>query len=157
MEPSMADLSATESKEAAPKPAAAVVSPAEKKKPSRPLKTKVGSRTAAPKGGAAKRSLDVSAPAARTGRKIHSARERADKLAQIAKAVKSGEPLKSAVKQMGISEPTYYQWKKAAAPTPAGDEIADLLALEKENKRLKSMLAERLRNENGELKRKLGI
>ena len=116
------------------------------------------SRATAPKRGAAKGSVgDASAPAARTGRKIHSARERADKLAQIAKAIKSGEPLKSAVKQAGISEPTYYQWKKAAAPAPAGDELTDLLALEKENKRLKSMLAEQLRKENAELKRKLGL
>ncbi len=154
----MADLTATELRETASKPAAVVVAPAEKKKASRPLKTKVGSRATAPKRGAAKASLDdASAPAARTGRKIHSARERADKLAQIAKAIKSGEPLKSAVKQAGISEPTYYQWKKAAAPAPAGDELTDLLALEKENKQLKSMLAEQLRKENAELKRKLGL
>ena len=152
----MADITATELSETVLKPAA-VVAPDEKKKNSRPVKKKVGSRATAAKSGAAKGSLDgASAPAARTGRKIHSARERADKLAQIAKAIKSGEPLKSVVKRVGISEPTYYQWKKAAAPAPAGDELTDLLALEKENRRRKSMLAERLRRENAELKRKLG-
>jgi hypothetical protein len=156
MEPFMADLTATELRETARKPAD--VAPAEKKKASQKFKAKVGSRATAPKNRAAKGSLDdASAPAARTGRKIHSARERAEKLAQIAKAIKSGEPLKSAVKQVGISEPTYYQWKKVAAPAPAGDELTDLLALEKENKRLKSMLAEQLRKENAELKRKLGL
>jgi putative transposase len=35
--------------------------------------------------------------------------------------------------------------------------IKDLLALEEENKRLKKMLAERLRKENAELKNKLGL
>lgn len=154
----MVDLTATDLRKTAHKSVAVVVAPAEKKKTARPLKTKVGSRATAPKSGAAKASLDdASAPAARTGRKNHSAQERADKLAHIAKAIKSGEPLKSVVKRVGISEPTYYQWKKAAAPAPAGDELTDLLALEKENKRLKSMLAERLRKENAELKRKLGL
>ncbi len=152
----MADLAATESRETAPKPAAGVVTPAKKKK--MPIKTKAASRATVRKSGAAKGSLDdASAPDARKGRKIHTARERADKLAHIAKAIKNGEPLKSAVKQVGISEPTYYQWKKAAAPAPAGDELTDLLALEKENKQLKGLLAERLRKENAELKRKLGL
>ncbi|WP_245269046.1 transposase [Mesorhizobium sp. WSM2561] len=40
--------------------------------------------------------------------------------------------------QAGISEQTYYHWKKAAAPSAASDERMDLVALEKENKRLKS-------------------
>jgi putative transposase len=35
--------------------------------------------------------------------------------------------------------------------------LKDLLALEEENKRLKKMLAERLRKENAELKNKLGL
>ena len=154
----MADLKTNELLDSAPEFVAQTKAPTEKKKTSGSRKTKGGSSgTARKRGAIAKLQGNVSAEAAPTSRKIHSARERADKLAHIAKAIKSGEPLKSAVKQAGISEPTYYQWKKAAAPAPAGDELTDLLALEKENKRLKSMLAERLRKENAELKQKLGI
>lgn len=93
----------------------------------------------------------------RTGRKVHSKEERAQKLGQIEKTVGQGGSLKSAVKQAGISEQTYYQWKKAAeAAAPAGD-LKDLLALEEENGRLKKLLAERLRKENAELRKKLGL
>jgi putative transposase len=35
--------------------------------------------------------------------------------------------------------------------------LKDLLALEEENKRLKNLLAERLRKENAELRKKLGL
>jgi putative transposase len=151
----MANLKATESEEAANETAAP---PAYNKNTARPRKTKVGSKATVRKSGKdSKLSSNDSIPAAKTGRKFHSARERAEKLAQIAKAIKRGEPLKSAVKQAGISEPTYYQWKKAGTPATGRNELTDLLALENENKRLKSMLAERLRKENEELKRKLGL
>ncbi|EHK54688.1 transcriptional regulator [Mesorhizobium alhagi CCNWXJ12-2] len=93
----------------------------------------------------------------RTGRKIYSEKERAQKLAQIEKSIHGGATLKSAVKQAGISGQTHYHWKKAAAPSSDGDDLKDLVALEEENKRLKSLLAERLRKENAELKRKLGL
>lgn len=100
----------------------------------------------------------VPAVARPAGRKIHSRQERAQKLDQIEKSVARGASLKSAVRQAGISDQTYYQWKKAAgpAPAPAGD-LKDLLALEEENNRLKQLLAERLRKENAELKKKLGL
>ena len=78
-------------------------------------------------------------------------------LALIQKSISGGASHKSAVKQAGISEQTYYQWKKAALPASVGDDLKDLVALEEENKRLKSLLAERLRKENAELKRKLGF
>lgn len=65
--------------------------------------------------------------------------------------------MRSAVRQAGISEQTYYQWRKVAAPAPTGDGVKDLLALEAENQRLKKMLADRLRKENAELKKKLGL
>ena len=100
----------------------------------------------------------VAAVARPASRKIHSRQERAQKLDQIEKSVARGASLKSAVRQAGISDQTYYQWKKAAgpAPAPAGD-LKDLLALEEENNRLKQLLAERLRKENAELKKKLGL
>lgn len=44
-----------------------------------------------------------------------------------------------------------------AAPVTAGDEMADLLQLEEENKKLRQALAEKLRAENADLRKRLGI
>ncbi|MEW6630681.1 MULTISPECIES: transposase [unclassified Mesorhizobium] len=99
----------------------------------------------------------ISPVPAKAPRKIYSEKERAQKLSQIEKAIAGGASSKSAVSQAGISEQTYYQWKKAAAPAPESDALKDLVALEEENKRLKKMLAEHLRKENAELKSRLGL
>jgi hypothetical protein len=99
----------------------------------------------------------VSPAPAKAPRKVHSAKKRARKLSQIEKSIAAGASSKNAVSQAGISEQTYYQWKKAAAPASESDELKDLVALEEENKRLKKMLAERLRKENAELKSRLGL
>jgi len=93
----------------------------------------------------------------RTTRKVYSKSERAQKLDQIEKSINRGESVKSAAKQAGIPEQTYYLWKKAAAPAVGSGDLKDLLALEEENKRLKGLLADRLRKENAELKKKLGL
>jgi hypothetical protein len=45
----------------------------------------------------------------------------------------------------------------AKASVPARDEIEDLLQLEEENKRLRKLLADKLRQENTELRRRLGL
>ncbi|MGX5802678.1 transposase [Bradyrhizobium sp. Arg314] len=91
------------------------------------------------------------------GRKIYSAKERAEKLSEMQKYMNGGATLKLAAKQAGISEQTYYHWKRASAPAARSDDLKDLLALEDENKRLKGLLAERLRKENAELKMRLGL
>jgi len=44
-----------------------------------------------------------------------------------------------------------------AAPTAAIDEMAGLLQLEKENQRLRKLLAEKLRAENGDLRKRLNL
>lgn len=91
-----------------------------------------------------------------TVRKVHSEKERARKLDQIDKAVGRGDTIKSAIKKVGISEQTYYQWKNAAASASGSGDLKDLLALEEENKRLKKLLAKRFRKENSELKKSWG-
>ncbi|KAA3451445.1 transposase [Mesorhizobium sp. SARCC-RB16n] len=98
-----------------------------------------------------------STAAVRSPRKAYSAKERVQKLSEIEKSLSGGATLKIAAKQAGISEQTYYQWKRASTPAPRSDDLKDLLALEDENKRLKALLAERLRKENSELKKKLGL
>lgn len=99
----------------------------------------------------------ASAATSRGARKVYSEKERAQKLAQIERSISGGATLKSSVKQAGISEQTFYLWKKAPARASNSDDLKDLIALEEENKRLKILLAERLRNENAELKRRLGL
>jgi hypothetical protein len=148
-----------ESVETATQPAAKVEKPEMKKKAARSRKAKAEPRPPARKNGANTASQAKEAPAAvvRTGRKIYSEKERAQKLAQIERSIKGDATLKSAVKQAGISEQTFYHWRKAAAPSSGDDDLKDLVALEEENKRLKSLLADRLRKENAELKRKLGL
>lgn len=106
---------------------------------------------------AAEPATDVATVSARATRKSHSAKERAQKLAQIEKAIAGRSSIKSAVAKAGISEQTYYLWKKAAAPAQNSGDLKDLVALEDENKRLKGLLAERLRKENAELKKRLGL
>jgi hypothetical protein len=140
--PAKAEVS--EQKKKAPRPRKA------KAQPKRPAESDVAKQTT--------KAAGPSAAAARTGRKIYSEMERALKLGQIEQSISRGSSIKSAVGQAGISEQTYYQWKKAAAPSPSqGDDLKDLVALEEENARLKKLLAERLRNENAELKKKLGL
>lgn len=155
----MAEPLEAESIQTTTEPAAKVGTPETKKKARRPRKAKAGPRPPARKNGPGTASQAEEAPpaAAPTGRKVHSEKERTQKLAQIAKSVSGGATLKIAVKKVGISEQTYYHWKKAAAPSPDGDGLKDLVALEEENKRLKNLLAERLRKENAELKKKLGL
>ncbi len=50
---------------------------------------------------------------------LPSRRERTQRLVQIERAISRGDSIKSAVGQAGISEQTYYQRKKAAAPAAA--------------------------------------
>jgi hypothetical protein len=133
--------------------------PAPKKKTPRPKRAKAEARQPSGKNGSkpTAKAADAPAPATRATRKTYSEKERAQKLAQIEKAIKGGASKKDAVAQAGISEQTYYHWKKTASPVSESDELKDLVALEEENRHLKKMLADRLRKENAELKSRLGL
>lgn len=151
----MADPQETESEQTTTEaPAKAEV----KKRIPRPKKTKTEPKRSVAKNVAKAAVSEAVAPVpAKAPRKIYSAKERTLKLGQIEKSITGGESIKSATKQAGISEQTYYQWKKAAASVPESGELKDLIALEEENSRLKKLLAERLRKENAELKKRLGL
>ena len=106
------------------------------------------------------------AAAAKTGKpRRYSDTERAEKLAQIEARTSRGEALKAAIKAAEISEQTFYKWKRGSAPveTPqpgksaSFETLADLVALEDENKKLRTQLAEKLRAENAELRKRLGM
>ena len=105
-------------------------------------------------------------PAAK--RRRHTEQEKSEKLKLIETQVTEGNTLKDAIKSAGISEQTYYHWKGAAKPVehkdpkstkplPVGDELADFVRLEEENQRLRKLLAEKLRAENAELRKRLGL
>ncbi|CAB4326344.1 MULTISPECIES: transposase [unclassified Brucella] len=89
--------------------------------------------------------------------------ERRKVFSEIATSVKSGQSsLKDALATAGISEQTYYNWKKIftgngpASSTTLGKDLQELIELEAENQRLRQELADKLRMENAELRRRLG-
>ena len=111
-----------------------------------------------------------------TKRKTYSESEKAEKLKLIGKKVAEGKsPLQEVVKSAGISVQTYYQWKRNEKQKPAakknevpaarkvertasgGSDLAELVQLEAENNRLRALLAEKLRAENLELRKRLGM
>lgn len=141
------------------------VTDAEEKKPavkkqrsSRPKKTPTGAVGTASK---------ATAVTPRTAKfRKYSEQEKIEKLKLIETQVAEGKStLSDAVDSAGISEQTFYNWKRAVKPVdqsdvksaPAGDELADLVQLEEENKRLRRLLGEKLRTENAELRRRLGL
>jgi hypothetical protein len=137
----------------------AVEAPEPKKRASRPKRAKVAPKPRVAKEAIkpASKTAEAQPAPARAKRKTYSEKERAQILARIEKATGRGASIKAAVSEAGISEQTYYQWKKAVDTAAPTDDLKDLLALEEENKRLKKQLAERLRHENAELKKKLGL
>ncbi|WP_018240278.1 transposase [Ensifer sp. BR816] len=104
-------------------------------------------------------------PAAKPRR--YSEEERNEKLKLIETHVTEGKStLKDAIGSAGISEQTYYQWKRTAKPAgkkpektvpTGGDELADFVRLDEENQRLRKLLAEKLRAENADLRKRLGL
>ncbi|MGO4563001.1 transposase [Mesorhizobium sp. 2RAF21] len=159
VEHTMPDPQEAQTAEAVAEAPVSVEAPQPKKKAPRSKKAK-----AAPKPRIAKEATKsapkvAEAPTApaRAKRKTYSEKERSQILAKIEKSIGRSGSIKAAVSETGISEQTYYQWKKAADTAAAPADLNDLLALEQENTQLKKQLAERLRQENAELKKKLGL
>ncbi|RVE81211.1 transcriptional regulator [Sinorhizobium meliloti] len=133
---------------------AEVKAPTAKKKRSQPPQ-KAAAAPAQPK-----------APAAKPRR--YREQETNDKLELIETQVSEGETFKDDIQSAGISEQTHYHSKGAARISAqkddkgtnllrSGDELADLIELEEENQRLRKRLAKKLRAENAELRKKLGL
>lgn len=117
---------------------------------------------------AASKSQDKASPAkAPAGRSVrHSQEEKTAKLNRIETLMRERKTtLKDAVKDVGIGEQTYYNWKKAAGAQVVmqpsiealPDDLEDLVKLEEENLRLRKNLAEKLRSENAVLRKRLGL
>lgn len=127
--------------------------------PAKRAKSKTRARKSVPAQEAA--SADT---AAKLTRKKYTLAERAKLLASISKDLKNSDTtVKTALTKFGISEQTYYNWKKASEtkdhvePVQQSDELKALVELEAENQRLRKALATKLRNENAELRKRLGL
>lgn len=137
----MADESNTEIVETAPP---AEVAPPKKRRGPRP------------KNVVAEASAEL--PTATTAQPVRRRRKRADKSADgnlSAEALATGKAsakkvAKGAAKTRAAKQPT-------VTPAPVLDDIADLLQLEEENARLRKALAEKLRAENADLRKRLGL
>ncbi len=75
--------------------------------------------------------------------KGHSASQIIDKLRQVELVTASGKSISEAVKSINVSEQTYYRWKAKYGKMEKRD-IRRLKELERENLRLKKLLAERV-------------
>jgi transposase-like protein len=74
-------------------------------------------------------------------RKRHGAEEIVQKLRSAEKALAEGKTIPEACKQLTISEQTYHRWKKRYGGLRR-DEAKRLKELEKENSRLKKIVAD---------------
>ena len=155
VEHTMPDPQEAQTAEAVAEAPMSVEAPEPKKKAPRPKKAKAAPKPRIAKEAAkpASKTAEAQPEPSRAKRKTYSEKERSQLLAKIGR----GGSIKAAVTEAGISEQTYYQWKKAADTAAATADLNDLLALEEENKQLKKQLAEHLRRENAELKKKLGL
>jgi len=74
-------------------------------------------------------------------RKIHSPEQIVKKLRQADAVISSGGTVEQACKQLGISDATYYNWRKQYGQMKL-DQVKLLKALQKENARLKKLVAD---------------
>ena len=75
------------------------------------------------------------------GRKRHTAEQIIAKLREVEVALAKGQPLVDVVRKLEISEQTYYRWRKEYGGLRV-DQAKRLKELEKENGRLKKLVAD---------------
>jgi len=74
-------------------------------------------------------------------RKYHTAEQIVNKLREADTVVASGGTLEQACRQLGISGPTYYNWRRQYGQMKL-DQVKQLKSLQKENARLKKLVAD---------------
>jgi len=74
-------------------------------------------------------------------RKFHTPEQIVKKLREADAAVASGSTIEQVCKQLGISDATYYNWRKQYGQMKL-DQVKQLKAVQKENARLKKLVAE---------------
>lgn len=125
-------------------PADSTPKAAEPKKTRAPRAKKVTSDVAS--SGAKVAPAASAAAAARTGKRTRAARAKPTVAEVSSVAKKTSKPR--------VTKPAVAAKK---APASAKDEMADLLRLEEENQKLRKLLSEKLRNENADLRKRLGM
>jgi transposase-like protein len=75
------------------------------------------------------------------GRKGHSPEQIVQKLREAEDALATGSTVTQAVRQIGISEQTYYRWRNLYGKMEM-DQLRRLKTLEVENRRLKKIVAD---------------
>ena len=75
------------------------------------------------------------------GRKRHTPEQIIRKLREAEVALAKGQPIAEVARKLGITEQTYYRWRKEYGGLLV-DQAKRLKELEKENARLKKLLAE---------------
>lgn len=74
-------------------------------------------------------------------RKFHSPEQIVKKLREADAAIASGSTVEQVCKQLGISDATYYNWRKQYGQMKL-DQVKQLKALKNENARLKKLVAD---------------
>lgn len=74
-------------------------------------------------------------------KKHHKAEEIIAKLREVEKEQAKGRAIEEICKDLGIADQTYYRWRKLYGKMPV-DELKRLKELEKENARLKRLVAD---------------
>ncbi len=64
-----------------------------------------------------------------------------EQIAFALKQAETGTPVKEVIRKMGITEQTFYRWKRKYGGL-SGSELRKLKQLEEENRRLKQMVAD---------------
>lgn len=74
-------------------------------------------------------------------RKFHTPEQIVKKLREADAAIASGSTIEQVCKQLGISDATYYNWRRQFSQMKL-DQVKQLKALQKENARLKKLVAD---------------
>ncbi|CAN7643141.1 SyrB-like regulator [Rhizobium sp. LjRoot258] len=105
---------------------------------------------------AASKATSAKAPTGKPGKRGE--QDRAGKLKSIETKVTEGaSTLNATIKSAGRKKTAKQIEQTAKSSVLAIDEMADLVQLEEENQRLRRTLAEKLRKENAELRKRLGL
>ena len=74
-------------------------------------------------------------------RKLHTPEQIVKKLRQADASIASGGTIEQVCRQLGISDATYYNWRKQYGQMKL-DQVKQLKSLQKENARLKKLVAD---------------
>jgi putative transposase len=74
-------------------------------------------------------------------RKFHKSEQIVKKLREADAAIASGSTVEQVCRELGISDATYYNWRKQYGQMKL-DQVKQLKALQKENARLKKLVAD---------------